>query len=118
MTIDQAIDQVLALGIEDILNRASFDERRTLFQSLEAYFRKNTRKKSSPDIESKIEIFSKKIEKMAMSVQFKVKMEDGNVIIVSDDQKDEETLLFLERGSEWFEGRDIGNAILELFTQH
>jgi hypothetical protein len=50
-----------------------------------------------------------------MSVQFKVKVDDGRVVIMADGQNDE-TLLFLERGSEWFDGRDIGNAILELLT--
>lgn len=112
------IDQAVAMGLEAILNMASVEERMHLFRSLDSYFRKNTRKKPSPDIEAKIEVFSGRIEKLAMSVHFKVKLEGGHVIIMSDDKNDEDTLLFLERGSEWFEGRDIGNAILESITQH
>ena len=112
------IDQALAMGIEDILNRASSEERMALFRSMDGFFRNNTRKKPSPDLEGKTDIFSEKLEKLAMSVQFKVKVEEGLVIIGSEDRNDEDTLLFLDRGSEWFDGRDIGNAILESFTQH
>lgn len=111
------IEQAVALGIEEILNSATVEERKALFKSLDEYFRRNTRKKTSPDLESKVDAFSQKIEKMAMSVQFKVKVDEGHVVIMADGQNDE-TLLFLERGSEWFDGRDIGNAILELLTQH
>jgi hypothetical protein len=107
------IDQAVNMGIENVLNGASLEERIALFKSLDSYFREKTRKKPSPDMDLKIEAFSGKIMKLAMSVRFEVTPETGRVSIKSMDKDDEETLTFLERGSEWFEGRDIGNAILE-----
>ncbi len=105
------IDTAVAMGVEDILSGISTEERQALFQSLDVFFRTKTRKKTSHDLEAKIEGFSNRILKLSTSL--KIKLDGNRVIILSDDRYDMETLEFLERGSEWFEGRDIGTVILD-----
>lgn len=107
------LNTVIAMAIEDILNRASVEERMVIFNRLDINFRNGTRKKHSLDLAAKVDAFSDKMVTMAMALKFKVDVNKDQLTILAETADAEKTLIFLSRGSEWFEGRDIGIDIVE-----
>jgi hypothetical protein len=53
---------------------------------------------------------------LALDIKFDVKVQDSSVVITAQGFSDE-TLSRLTRGTDWFEGRDIGNDILKSMSR-
>lgn len=106
------LNRLVEEAIEDLLNGSSQEQREVVFKSLFDKFFNHTPKRALPDIDKRIKEMGTQIESMCASVRFKVSLNDSTVVITSDSQ-DSDTLLRLALGTDWFEGTDIGLAILE-----
>lgn len=106
------LNRLVEESIEEMLNNASREQRDQVFKSLFDTFFNHTSKRPLPDIDKRVQEMSKQIQSMCASVQFKVSLNDSTVTITSESQ-DSDTLLRLALGTDWFEGSDVGQAILE-----
>ena len=99
-------------GLSDVLNACMPEERQRVFNSLFTKFLDDTRKKDLPDLELHMQRLRSDIEALSNAVTFRVKLDESSVIIMAENSAGD-TLLKLVHGTDWFEGREIGNDILE-----
>jgi hypothetical protein len=99
-------------ALSDTLNSASYSERMAIFESLFKSFMDSTRKIPLPDLDVRVNDLKEQIKTLALDIKFEVNVQDSSVVITAEGLSDE-TLSRLTRGTDWFEGRDIGNDILK-----
>jgi hypothetical protein len=105
-------NRLIEESIEELLNESSHEQREAVFKSLFDNFFNHTPKRALPDIDKRIKDTGARIQAMCASIRFKVSLNDSTITIIADPQ-DSDTLLRLALGTDWFEGTDIGRAILE-----
>lgn len=99
-------------ALSDTLNSADYSERMVIFEALFKSFMDSTRKIPLPDLDLRVNILKDQIKILALDIKFEVNIQDSSVVITAQGLSDE-TLSRLTRGTDWFEGRDIGNDILK-----
>jgi hypothetical protein len=99
-------------ALSDTLNSADYSERMAIFESLFKSFMDSTRKIPLPDLDARVNDLKDQIKTLALDIKFEVNVQDSSVVITAKGLSDE-TLSRLTRGTDWFEGRDIGNDILK-----
>lgn len=99
-------------ALSDTLNSADYSERMAIFEALFKSFMDSTRKIPLPDLDARVNNLKEQIKTLALDIKFEVNVQDSSVIITAEGLSDE-TLSRLTRGTDWFEGRDIGNDILK-----
>lgn len=99
-------------ALSDTLNSASDSERMLISEALFKEFVDSTRKLPLSDLDARVAKLKEQITNLAIDLRFEVKVQDSEVVITAEGFSDE-TLSRLTRGTDWFEGRDIGNDILK-----
>ena len=107
--------EIVEGALEDLLNSVSDEERVKIGETLVAQFAESTRKRALPDLDKRVAATSQDIQKLATSLKFKVKLDSNSVSII--DASTSSTLLRLTQGTDWFEGRPIGDDILNLILK-
>jgi hypothetical protein len=103
-------------ALSDTLNSATYSERMAVAESLFQDFVDNTRKLQLPDLDTRVNNLKEQMKALALDIKFDVKVQDSSVVITAQGFSDE-TLSRLTRGTDWFEGRDIGNDILKSMSR-
>ncbi len=99
-------------ALSDTLNSADYSERMAIFEALFKSFVDSTRKIPLPDLDTRVNNLKEQIKTLALDIKFEVNVQDSSVVITAQGLSDE-TLSRLTRGTDWFEGRDIGNDVLK-----
>lgn len=99
-------------ALSETLNASSYSERMVIFESLFRDFVESTRKLPLPDLDTRVNNLKEQIKTLSLDLKFDVRVQDSTVVITASGISDE-TLSRLTRGTDWFEGRDIGNDILK-----
>jgi hypothetical protein len=99
-------------GLAEILNSATANDRLMVAGMLFNQFVKSTRKRPVPDLDQRMAKLKDDIDTMCLAMKFSVKLNES-CIVVSAEGPAGETLLKLSNGTDWHEGRDIGDDIVK-----
>jgi len=99
-------------ALSETLNSAPYSERMLISEALFKEFIDSTRKLPLADLDDRVARLKEQIKNLAMDIKFQVQVEDSTIVITAEGFSDE-TLSRLSLGTDWFEGRDIGNDILK-----
>ncbi len=99
-------------AMTSVLNEATREERLSVCESLMTTFVESTRKKPVPDINQRLVAMRKQVEEMCLTMRFEFNT-SASAVVITVEGRSQDIFLQLERGTDWYEGRDIGNEILQ-----